>query len=46
MTQDRVFIIDTTLRDGEHSTGATMTHSEKLELAELLDDMGVDLIAA
>ena len=43
---DRVFIFDTTLRDGEQSPGATMTHEEKLEIAELLDDMGVDIIEA
>jgi len=46
MTQDRVFIFDTTLRDGEQSPGATMNHAEKLELAEMLDDMGVDIIEA
>lgn len=44
--QDRVLIFDTTLRDGEQSPGATMSHSEKLEIAELLDDMGVDIIEA
>jgi 2-isopropylmalate synthase len=32
-TQDRVLIFDTTLRDGEQSPGATMTHDEKLEIA-------------
>ena len=46
MTQDRVVIFDTTLRDGEQSPGATMTHAEKLEIAGLLDDMGVDIIEA
>ncbi|TCL08409.1 2-isopropylmalate synthase [Shimia isoporae] len=46
MTQDRVVIFDTTLRDGEQSPGATMTHDEKLEIAEMLDDMGVDIIEA
>lgn len=45
-TKDRVVIFDTTLRDGEQSPGATMTHDEKLEIAELLDDMGVDIIEA
>src|SRR5262249_1548157 len=44
--QDRVFILDTTLRDGEQCPGATMTHEEKLEVAELLDQMGVDIIEA
>ena len=46
MTQDSVVIFDTTLRDGEQSPGATMTHAEKLEIAEMLDDMGVDIIEA
>ena len=44
--KERVVIFDTTLRDGEQSPGATMTHEEKLEIAELLDDMGVDIIEA
>ena len=44
--QDRVLIFDTTLRDGEQCPGATMTHEEKLEVAELLDSMGVDVIEA
>ncbi|WP_458791179.1 2-isopropylmalate synthase [Yoonia sp. MH D7] len=43
---DHVLIFDTTLRDGEQSPGATMTHAEKLEIAELLDEMGVDIIEA
>jgi 2-isopropylmalate synthase len=46
MTKDKVLIFDTTLRDGEQSPGATMTHGEKLEIAELLDEMGVDIIEA
>jgi 2-isopropylmalate synthase len=46
MTQDKVVIFDTTLRDGEQSPGATMTHEEKLEIAGLLDEMGVDIIEA
>jgi len=44
--QDSVIIFDTTLRDGEQSPGATMTHDEKLEIASLLDEMGVDVIEA
>ena len=44
--QNRVLIFDTTLRDGEQSPGATMTHAEKLEIAQMLDEMGVDIIEA
>jgi 2-isopropylmalate synthase len=43
---DQVLIFDTTLRDGEQSPGASMTLEEKLEVAELLDTMGVDIIEA
>ncbi|MGR3757565.1 MAG: 2-isopropylmalate synthase [Tranquillimonas sp.] len=46
MTKDRVLIFDTTLRDGEQSPGATMSHAEKLEIAAMLDEMGVDIIEA
>ncbi len=46
MTNDQVLIFDTTLRDGEQSPGATMSHDEKLEIAGLLDEMGVDIIEA
>ena len=38
--KDRVVIFDTTLRDGEQCPGATMTFEEKLDIAEMLDDMG------
>ena len=34
------------MRDGEQCPGATMTLEEKLEVAELLDEMGVDIIEA
>ena len=44
--RDRVIIFDTTLRDGEQCPGASMTFEEKLEVAALLDDMGVDVIEA
>jgi 2-isopropylmalate synthase len=44
--KERVIIFDTTLRDGEQSPGATMTFEEKLEVADLLDEMGVDVIEA
>lgn len=44
--QERVKIFDTTLRDGEQSPGASMTLREKLQIAKLLDEMGVDIIEA
>jgi 2-isopropylmalate synthase len=44
--KDRVLIFDTTLRDGEQCPGATMTLEEKLQVAALLDQMGVDIIEA
>lgn len=44
--KDKVLIFDTTMRDGEQSPGASMTHNEKLDLAELLEAMGVDIIEA
>ncbi|HWA00654.1 MAG TPA: 2-isopropylmalate synthase [Caulobacterales bacterium] len=43
---DHVRIFDTTMRDGEQSPGASMTLSDKLEIAEALDEMGVDIIEA
>ncbi len=46
MSDDRVFIFDTTLRDGEQSPGASMNLAEKLEVALALRDLGVDIIEA
>ncbi|HVY83979.1 MAG TPA: 2-isopropylmalate synthase [Caulobacterales bacterium] len=43
---NHVRIFDTTMRDGEQSPGASMTLSDKLEIAEALDEMGVDIIEA
>ena len=44
--KDKIYIFDTTLRDGEQSPGATMNLEEKLLIAEVLDNMGVDIIEA
>lgn len=45
-TKDHVVIFDTTMRDGEQSPGASMSLDEKLELAKILEEMGVDVIEA
>ncbi len=42
----RVYIFDTTLRDGEQSPGASLTSAEKLEIARQLARLGVDIIEA
>ena len=43
---DRVWVFDTTLRDGEQSPGASLTTREKVEIARALEAMGVDIIEA
>ena len=42
----RVIIFDTTLRDGEQSPGASMNLDEKLRIAQVLEELGVDVIEA
>ena len=42
----RVYIFDTTLRDGEQSPGCSMTMPEKLKMAEVLVALGVDILEA
>ena len=41
---NRVYIFDTTLRDGEHSPGCSMTVAEKLRMGRKLVDLGVDIM--
>src|SRR3954466_7515677 len=43
---DRVYIFDTTLRDGEQSPGCSMNTAEKLKMAAQLVDLGVDILEA
>jgi 2-isopropylmalate synthase len=43
---DKIFIFDTTLRDGEQSPGASMSIEQKVEVAKLLAAIGVDVIEA
>lgn len=46
MAEGKVFIFDTTLRDGEQVPGCKLNTKEKLELAVELEDLGVDIIEA
>lgn len=46
MPQPRVSIFDTTLRDGEQSPGCSMNLTEKVRMANKLQDLGVDIIEA
>ena len=43
---NRIYIFDTTLRDGEQVPGCGLTKKEKVHLAQALEDLGVDIIEA
>ena len=43
---EKLFIFDTTLRDGEQSPGCSMNLDEKLRMARQLDRLGVDILEA
>jgi len=42
----RVYVVDTTLRDGEQTAGVVFTNDEKIQIAKYLDQIGVDQIEA
>jgi 2-isopropylmalate synthase len=46
LDRNRVFIFDTTLRDGEQSPGCSMNVPEKLRMAHKLAELGVDILEA
>lgn len=46
MSQNKIYIFDTTLRDGEQVPGCKLNATEKIELALALENLGVDIIEA
>ena len=44
MTSDRVYLFDTTLRDGGQTRGIDFTVSDKIAIAKALDDFGIDYV--
>jgi 2-isopropylmalate synthase len=46
MADNRIYLFDTTLRDGEQSPGVSLNVEEKLEIARQLERLGVDIIEA
>ncbi|MEN8138746.1 MAG: 2-isopropylmalate synthase [Bacteroidota bacterium] len=46
MSGDKVYIFDTTLRDGEQVPGSKLNTREKIEIALALEELGVDIIEA
>ena len=46
MSSDKVYIFDTTLRDGEQVPGSKLNTRQKMEIAVALEDLGVDIIEA
>ena len=42
----KIRIFDTTLRDGEQSPGASMSLEEKIQIARIFDELGIDIIEA
>ena len=46
MSGNRIYLFDTTLRDGEQSPGVSLNVEEKLEIAHQLARLGVDVIEA
>jgi 2-isopropylmalate synthase len=44
--KNKVIIFDTTMRDGEQSPGASMSLEEKIQIARIFDELGIDIIEA
>ena len=46
MARERLYLFDTTLRDGAQTNGVDFTLADKLAIAGMLDDLGVDYVEA
>src|SRR5258707_5596445 len=44
MTRERLYLFDTTLRDGAQTNGVDFTLNDKLAIARMLDELGIDYI--
>ena len=44
MTRERVYLFDTTLRDGAQTNGVDFTLADKLAIAGMLDKLGIDYV--
>ena len=44
--REKLFIFDTTMRDGEQSPGASMSVEEKIQISRVFDEMGIDIVEA
>ena len=44
--KNRVYIFDTTMRDGEQSPGASMSFEEKIQISRVFDELGIDIVEA
>ena len=44
--KNRVYIFDTTMRDGEQSPGASMSFEEKIQISRVFDQLGIDIVEA
>ncbi|MEP4704205.1 MAG: citramalate synthase, partial [Hyphomicrobiales bacterium] len=43
-TKERLYIFDTTLRDGQQTPGVDFSLADKIQIAEMLDELGIDFI--
>ena len=44
MTKERLYLFDTTLRDGQQTQGVDFSAQDKVKIARALDDLGLDYI--